>query len=166
MIKVCLFQVWSCVCVCVVGVRWKRGAVFCAITQGPGLLSSCGSLLCLWSPLSCSIGGAEEYRDSTPSLTTTSVPVLHPPLLFMPHWWEPVTWAHLPGRKLGSGVQCVPRKKRAGQWCTLRASVTLTDWSLVVGMAWQRVIIELPGPENKLHTFPFLLLKYHWFKMF
>ena len=41
-----------CENVCVAGVRWKRGAVFYAITQGPGLLSSCGSLLFLepsWS---------------------------------------------------------------------------------------------------------------------
>ena len=48
--------------------------------------------LLLWLPalfgalLVVLLGGAEECGEGTPSLTTASVPKLHPSLPFTPHW--------------------------------------------------------------------------------
>lgn len=54
---------------------------------------------------------------------------------------------------------CAPRKTRTEQWCSLFFSVALTIeddlflHSLLVGMVWEVIIIDLLGTENKVYAF-------------
>lgn len=46
-------------------------------------------------------------------------------------------------------------REKTGWWCDLvvSAALWLVHFTLLVSMVWERLIIDLPGPEYKLHTF-------------